>query len=271
MSAKLRIFGAALAAFALVSCEGEKHSRGLDYIPDMYESPAYKSQQAQVVGPKDNAELAEVHQVPMMLTPPAGTIPRDFTPYQIAALDKKTSRDNPNPLAPTASVLKKGQEAYNIYCAVCHGNDGNATKNSYVAGDADKPLFAGIKNLNGSNISLLSDGDLYHILTYGQAKMPNYSAQLLPHTRWAVVHYVRALNRASVAAEDVDKRLAAAEEDFKANAQDVQKKTDAEALRDLKRQVDRDRELILKGGGGEAFIPAAAPVPEYIKPQWPEN
>jgi mono/diheme cytochrome c family protein len=271
MSVRRKFFGAIAAMFALVSCESEKHSRGLDYIPDMYESPAYKSQQAQVVGPKDNAELIEVHQVPMMLTPPQGTISRDFTPYHIAALDKRTSRDNPNPLAPTASVLKVGQEAYNVYCAVCHGNDGNATKNSYVAGNADRPLFAGIKNLNGANIAMLSDGDIYHIMTYGQAKMPNYSAQLLPQTRWSVVHYVRALNRASVAVEDVDKKLAAAEEDFKANPQDVQKKTDVDALKDLKRQVDRDRELIIKGGVGEDFTPAAEPVPEYIKPQWPEN
>lgn len=261
--------------FALSSCEQEKHARGLDYLPDMYESPAYRSQQSQVVEVKaavNGKQVRRQHEVPMMMAPPEGAVTRDFVTYQIAATDKKSSHGLRNPIAPTASVLKEGQAAYNIYCAVCHGNDGNAVKNSYIAGTPDHPLFAGIKNLDASGqVGNLSDGDLYHVITYGQVKMPNYRAQLLPAARWAVVHYVRALNRASSATMDLAKELQRAEDDYKANPQDMTKKTAMESIRGRKLQAERDRDLIIKGGAGDEFLPEPAAVPEYVKPQWPEK
>ena len=46
-----------------------------------------------------------------------------------------------------------------------------------------------------------SDGRMYHVITEGQNVMPGYSTQLEPDERWAIVHYVRALQRSFNAKE----------------------------------------------------------------------
>lgn len=255
----------------------EKHHRGLDYLPDMYTSPAHKSQEARevVLGTDGKAvpvpvtfaavgELpkdGQIRDVPTLMTPPPGTVSRDFVPYQFAATDFIGPHSLANPLAPTADVLRTGQKYFNIYCVVCHGNDGNAV-HGYVS-----HKFAGIPSLNGPNLALLSDGDLYHIVTSGRNKMPDYKAQLLPEQRWAVVNYLRVLNRSVQAMTDAEAALAAAEKDLKANPDDAAARAAHDAATAVMANAKHDLELIQQGGGDE-FHPAPAPKPEYIKPSW---
>jgi mono/diheme cytochrome c family protein len=42
-----------------------------------------------------------------------------------------------------------------------------------------------------------TDGRIYHTMTMGQGLMPSYASQVLPEQRWAIVHYVRALQKAA--------------------------------------------------------------------------
>jgi mono/diheme cytochrome c family protein len=274
----LRGAAAALAALALGGCgESEKSSRGLDYMPDMYESPAYRSQQTMQVVIKDgvaqprpvmspsSAADGQMRHVPAMLTPPAGTVPRDFLPYPFAANDFSGPHDLRNPYAPTPEVMRRGQRYYNIACAVCHGNDGNAN-NGYVA-----KQFSGIPSVNGANLALLTDGDIYHIISAGRNRMPNYRAQLLPENRWAVVAYVRVLNRATLAVTDADAALAAAADELKAKPDDAAAKAAFDAAKSVAATAKADLELIKRGGDGAAFRPAPEAVPEYVTPTWPEN
>ena len=274
----LRGAAAVLAAFALGACgESEKSSRGLEYMPDMYESPAYDSQQAMQVVLKDGvaqpmlvmtpatSAQGEVHHVPAMLTQPVGTVPRDFLPYPYAPADNLVARDLRNPYAPTPEVLRRGQRYYNIACAVCHGNDGNAA-NGYVA-----KQFTGVPSLHSSSLTLLTDGDMYHLISVGRNRMPNYRAQLLPENRWAVVAYVRVLNRATLALTDADGALATATTEFKAKPDDATAKAAFDAATSVAASAKTDLELIKRGGDGAAFRPAPEAVPEYVTPTWPEN
>ena len=52
-----------------------------------------------------------------------------------------------------------------------------------------------------------SDGDLYHVISNGQNMMPAYDKQIKPIERWAVVNYIRALQRAEYPTEADVKRL----------------------------------------------------------------
>jgi mono/diheme cytochrome c family protein len=52
-----------------------------------------------------------------------------------------------------------------------------------------------------------SDGRIYHVITHGQGLMMSYASQLLPEQRWAIIHYVRALQRAARPTEE-DLRMA---------------------------------------------------------------
>jgi hypothetical protein len=100
--------------------------------------------------------------------------------------------------------------------------------------------------------------------------MPNYRAQLPPAERWAVVHYVHALARATVAASDADAELAKAEKAAKDAGKpptpEVQANLDALRAAVAQRKIDLD--LIKRGGDGHEFAPPQPPLPEYVKPTW---
>jgi mono/diheme cytochrome c family protein len=260
-----RFILASAALAALVSCSDEKSNRGIELMPDMYHSPAYRQQAAMVV-PKERSADGKEHHVPALLPPVAGTVARDFTPYQIAAADLESARQLVNPLAPTTDVLVQGQHGFNIYCATCHGRDGNSA-NGYVA-----KHFAGVPSINGPNVASFSDGELYHIVTMGRGRMPAYAAQLLPQQRWAVVHYLRALDRATLATADVEKLVQDAELALRENPKDANKKAQLETDRTLLEQRRRDLAAIQQVGehGGDGFAPLPDPRPEYLVPTWPD-
>ena len=46
------------------------------------------------------------------------------------------------------------------------------------------------------------DGHIFHVITKGQGVMPSYAQQIQPEDRWAVIHYVRALQRAEHPTEE---------------------------------------------------------------------
>ncbi len=199
---------------------------------------------------------------------------RELAPYDIAPTDFAAAKLLVNPLAPTAATLREGQHAFATFCAVCHGVDGNAV-NGFVAPTKERPLrFTGVPSLNGANVARLSDGEIYHIITLGRNRMPNYRAQLPPHARWSAILYLRALDRATLAVSDAEATLAKLESEAAeggAHAADPLAKIDLENARQVVAQKRRDLELIKRGGSGAEFEPAPAPLPEYVKPEWPEK
>lgn len=280
---KLLSIGCCAALLMLAACgNNEKSSRGIVYMPDMYDSPAQKSQQVMTVVldaegkpiplpvmTEPESVLPEsgvIHQVPVMLTPPAGSVSRHFVGYPYGALDFAGSHDLVNPVLPTASVLMEGQKRFRISCAPCHGNDGDAL-NSYVG-----HKFTGIPSLNTPVVGYMSDGDLYHIVTMGRGRMPHYRAQLMPEQRWAVVHYVKLLNRTWNATVATEERFKTSAEAYAKKPDDEDLKRDFEAAKESFERTKVDLDLIEAGTADwKAFVPPREPRPEYVKPAWPEN
>ena len=99
-----------------------------------------------------------------------------------------------NPVKLTAEVLEHGQSKFNVYCSPCHDQSGggqgivNAKEPTYKPG-----------NLHEDRIKGLADGELYWVITNGRRTMPGYKFQLPVADRWAIVYYVRALQRATSA------------------------------------------------------------------------
>jgi mono/diheme cytochrome c family protein len=92
--------------------------------------------------------------------------------------------------------VHQGQEKFNIYCAVCHGNDGAG--NGLVNRRAKKILAASwIPPSNLHDVTLhddkYADGKLFSTISNGIRKMPGYASQIKVEDRWAIVAYVRAL------------------------------------------------------------------------------
>lgn len=96
------------------------------------------------------------------------------------------------PLEVSYELIELGREKYNIYCTVCHGEsgDGNGITKKYGINAA---------NIVSQVYADRPDGNIYNTINKGYNTMYGYGAKLLPEERWAVVAYVRALQRAALA------------------------------------------------------------------------
>lgn len=104
-------------------------------------------------------------------------------------------RGYPDNLTVDMAFLERGRDRYQIYCAPCHGSGG--------AGDGVASKYGmGSLSTNGNfhtdRIRAMSEGEIYNTITNGSASkvMLPYADKLAPDERWAVVAYVRALQRA---------------------------------------------------------------------------
>ena len=119
-----------------------------------------------------------------------GTIATNETPYPEEAIaDPNLAVMIHNPMPITKESLLRGQDLYDTYCVVCHGERGLG--NGYIIPKYPKP-----PSLTSTKLRGFEDGQIYHIITNGQNIMPHYRGQIRPMERWAIVNYVRALQRA---------------------------------------------------------------------------
>jgi len=128
-----------------------------------------------------------------------GTVARGFLPYPFAGQVTPIETLS-NPLLPTKEVLQLGGKKYNAFCSPCHGN--------YADGDSRlNGQFPNPPTLHSKRAREFSDGMLYHIITNGQNVMPSYASQVTHEERWAIVNYIRALQRAKNAADSDVKKI----------------------------------------------------------------
>jgi mono/diheme cytochrome c family protein len=171
----------AAAALALSGCAGpgKTTQTQLEWQPDMYVQPYVQGLSTDHLNPN----------LPAMRTPPAGTVPVDYTPFPQPS-DVTGMEQIANPLPASPEVLAKGRQLFNNYCIVCHGALANGL--GYIVPKMTQPpaLIAGAP-------LLFTDGRIFSIITSGQGNMPSYQTELDPAQRWAIIHYVRVLQRAA--------------------------------------------------------------------------
>lgn len=123
---------------------------------------------------------------------PAGTVPRE----RLAALRGPHAGSRPDgggylteiPVPLTPALMARGQQRYDVVCATCHG----------LLGDGQSPVA---RNMALRPPPSLHDyrekpvGYLFEVVSDGFGLMPGYAAELPLEERWAVVAYVRALQR----------------------------------------------------------------------------
>ncbi|HMP17509.1 MAG TPA: cytochrome c, partial [Gemmatales bacterium] len=98
------------------------------------------------------------------------------------------------------AMMARGQRQYKIYCAVCHGTAGygdgmvHRVATERAAG-GDLSLWVPPKSFHDPLIASKPDGELFDTITWGKNKMMGYGYRLTPEDRWAIVLYVRALQK----------------------------------------------------------------------------
>jgi mono/diheme cytochrome c family protein len=114
-------------------------------------------------------------------------IPTDSIPIEGAAFIPGTGAPA-NPVKADAVSVGRGEELFNIDCALCHGpqGKGNGPVASYLK---NKPA-----DLTSPAVQALGDGAIFLVITSGvPGKMPALNENLLVRERWDVVNYVRTL------------------------------------------------------------------------------
>jgi mono/diheme cytochrome c family protein len=133
-------------------------------------------------------------------SPVPGTIARG-APYQDLPVNTGREPGTTNfisllPVPVTSGLLARGQDRYTIHCAVCHGATGDGK------GITTKYQMVGMANFHDQRLVAMSDGEIFHTITYGKNLMGAYGSTVNPRDRWAIIAYLRALQRAHLATLD---------------------------------------------------------------------
>jgi mono/diheme cytochrome c family protein len=156
----------------------------LEVFPDMKRQPKLRPQK-----PDDFFANQTTSQLPV-----PGTIAQD-APYEDLPVNTGRVPGTTNwietvPIPITAELLARGRERFTIFCSPCHSaaGDGNGITTKYGM------LKAG--NFHEPRVVRLADGEIFNTITKGKNQMPSYGAQVPESDRWAIIAYVRALQRA---------------------------------------------------------------------------
>jgi mono/diheme cytochrome c family protein len=207
-----------ITTLLLGSCTADADSSGLEYMPDMYRSPAIEPYVD--YGEVRGRENKDMKMKISALVPPMGTVPyfgTDSTTvnlmlpyfrkanvafrethglyganlsivdeYALAIADK-------NPIKLTAdnaeSVFKQGKELYTAMCQHCHSEKGDGNGPMVLSG-----AYAGVPNY--TDRAALSDGQMFYSIYYGKGAMGSHSSQLNKKEIWTLVHFVRKFQNA---------------------------------------------------------------------------
>lgn len=177
------------SASMLSSCMKENpDSPGFEYMPDMYRSPAPEPNSIYLSGATPDSMSNRL--------PADGSIPRGWTPFPYENSPLGDSLAAMFWKAPAGmrcdSVEEKGKAIYERFCIMCHGaaGDGQGKLVTTEKYGAQPPSY--LLRYSQNN---LSDGHVYHVITYGKGNMGSHASQLSPEERWNVIMYVQRLGR----------------------------------------------------------------------------
>jgi hypothetical protein len=186
---KIKILGITVITIAatvvITSCK-DKRSTGWEYAPNMYEHLAYDPDQK-----NDNFKDGKTAQVPPAGTTPIGFVrfdyPNTHDGYELAGTEVKS------PLPQTHANLIEGQALFTSFCSPCHGLSGQGDGLVVQHGFPPPPSYSKGQSSRGGAMKDLTDGKIYHTITYGLNAMGSYASQLAPDERWKVIMYVHHL------------------------------------------------------------------------------
>ena len=170
-----------LTIIIMIGCRGDHSTKPPIHLnPNMDSQDKFKAQSVNTFFADSSA----------MRLPVAGTIAQSES---FGDLNFNSGRDVngnfiDNPEFLTAEFINRGEERFNIYCAVCHGEKGdgkgNITKYKYPIPPT---------SFHQDWLIEKKDGHYFYVITNGIRTMPSYKHQIPVKDRWAIVSYVRKL------------------------------------------------------------------------------
>jgi mono/diheme cytochrome c family protein len=199
-----------LALVAFLGFRGQTSTGSpIEVFPDMVRQPKVKAQ-----APLGFFADGRGNRVPVPGTVPIGydmphpaanaspgAAPQSSGPEASARLGFSTGEDYRNtgrmgsnwgtglPVEVTPQLLERGMQRYNINCAVCHGPT--------AAGDGIVKQYglATVVTLQDERIRNMADGEIFNTITHGKNTMMSYGPNVTVNDRWAIIAYLRVLQR----------------------------------------------------------------------------
>ncbi len=168
-----------LLVFVFVSCDRSREDKGYEYFPDMAHGPDFKTY-------SENPAMEDGR---TMRKPVEGTVPRHMQPYPYTADfegRELAGRNLKNPLAINARLLEEGKALYDIFCAQCHGVEGDGLGWLHTSGKYVIPPTS----LISDEIIAQPEGELYHVITAGWGVMGEHGSLITPEQRWKIVAFI---------------------------------------------------------------------------------
>lgn len=195
---------------------------GSEFMPDMAHSIAYEANTYAYYYNNTWGSKEDYYEMAKPRNPVKGTIARGYVgsadatettneisvpangavPYYYEDSEEERLRATAelvnNPFKITDAGLEKGKELYEVFCGICHGNDGGGA--GYLVRDPNPAIGdeGGKYPVQPANFLLeefvaASNGRYYHAIEYGKNLMGSYKDKLSYEERWNVIHYIRAL------------------------------------------------------------------------------
>jgi hypothetical protein len=175
------------ASIVITSCK-DRRSTGWEYAPNMYEHTAYDPDQ-----PNSQFKDGKTAQLP-----PAGTIPVGFKRFDYPNTRDgydKASLEVVSLISQTPKHLAEGKVLFTTFCSPCHGVTGQGDGLVVAHGYPAPPSYSKGQSSRGGAMKDLTDGKIYHTITYGVNSMGSYASQVAPEDRWKIVMYVHQLQK----------------------------------------------------------------------------
>ncbi len=166
--------------FLISSCDYDRRTTGWQYFDDMVTSPAYES-----YTPNPNFKDGKTMQPPV-----EGTIARGMNPYPFQKTDEDraiAAKTLVNELETSTENLERGKKEYGIYCAQCHGENGDGQGKLYVNKKYNYPPASLLSEKMMAN----SEADIYHVITVGFGIMAAHGSMINSEDRWRIAMYVK--------------------------------------------------------------------------------
>jgi mono/diheme cytochrome c family protein len=202
----------------LASCGAGGDNQGREYAPNMYHSVAYEPYTQ--VTDKDagrwltsieygdghaefyNSNNLNPNRMNMRLPAP-NTVKRNamgWLPYRLPndSTGLRMANRLTNPLDSSAKVLADGKALYEMYCDHCHGAKGKGDGKVGVGVTVDgkeKSAYAGVPDYTSAALKNITEGHIFHVITYGKGLMWPHGSQVSPEDRWKIAKYVKTLQK----------------------------------------------------------------------------
>lgn len=192
-----------LGCLGLVGCAGvTQRSTQIEVWDDMKRQQKYRAQSANPVFADGRTQQA----------PPDGVVAvgllKEDEGYSTGKTGGMYVGKNPllaeDKIGDLKATLELGQKRFETYCSPCHGRAGDGLGIVPAKVPTWKP-----QNLHEARLREYPDGEFFDVISHGRRSMKGYRFQISERDRWAIVAYIRVLQRKDGVMEDVPENLRA--------------------------------------------------------------